>query len=834
MQKMLLHAVRRSTYLGKCCPAVGTTLLYSLKSHKYCGQRFFGRCTPAATNLHTEVEHLRLELAVPKMRNRLHRRSYHVLKDHCNFLASIDATKKKRPRAHMGCAVHLSSSKRTSNPQANSGEAEEEEFIAAKAVERFQNVLNSRKAGQHSVTETEDVNRRATEHDTPAGKRRRGKRQSHQSNLPSSGLTSRELTHLELRHDYFNFLSATPPNNVSRSDYLYKLFRNALADVQSGGSEALLCVDISMLTRTIDEFVTLNMLEEALEVIASFEAQSSDWSNLLLGSSEQTGDTSKPYSMNAARKIARLYQVAICAFGNAGSPHVAFDLYRRMSHQLRKAVSPGISSKLVLREAFPYERMLRLCARHRFGGRRREAEWWFHEMVRVGLKPTLVGVRHLLLACEKEPVLPSQNVSYRGANRMSSQYCNYDAAEQWFSVANPIMKDNYSQPKNLRSGWHAQNDRQWQKRRVKRARQIRNLYNTMMRCCAKAPGGAKMERAEELFMELCSFSALGEWRNNWQKDHAGKKTSFDLGNGLLPNAISYTGLILACARQADGCDLDRATALYREHVKLASIVEHYSHHKSERLKQEFHNSPENRREYQTNSDILTAMIECCSKSTKKKKGMVMSEAQNYFNRLTGNRGLGSPTINVYNHMLSCCARAPVRSNDLALAEKLFKSITSGHQEDLSSENAFVSTIENKRFHGISEASLHPNIDTYNAILLACANVIDDHGGAHTRKAEMYYAMMKSEGNMVIPNETTFEAMITAEQRSRWPRKDKIEEWRNELDWWRSSNSRFDVPGTSDDGSLLGIQATFEEFGVGDQPFSYETKDSHSGYDWEEH
>lgn len=345
----------------------------------------------------------------------------------------------------------------------------------------------------------------------------------------------------------------------------------------------------------------------------------------------------------------------------------------------------------------------------------------------------------------------------------------------------------------------------------------------MIRCCARAPGGARQERSEELFAELCALGPGGEWLadkdqrghhdvelHQGAKDGSMKKKNADTEK-FLPNANTFAGMILSCARREGGSDLARARELYDQHIKLAAHARGHLHHKG----------PEFVSEFQTTADILTGMIECCQKSTKMKQKM-LRESLDFFRKLRDNRGRGlKPTVKVYNHLLWCCAREPVRANDLARAEQLFKELTAGGEEKLTHANGFPLIDHVSQGSGRGYLSdevdwtLRPNVDTYNALLMACANVTSEQGGAHKRKAEMYYGMMKTEGGAVVPNEVTFEAMLRAEQRSPWPSKEKIEAWRNELSWY--SRGYKDVLGEVEENPRL----FEEEFGVSAAGFGSE-------------
>ena len=182
------------------------------------------------------------------------------------------------------------------------------------------------------------------------------------------------------------------------------------------------------------------MWEEALEVISTFEDQIIAASQASDPQRTPSSDLNRQRHLDLARRIARLYQTAMFACGDAGKPHRVMDLYRRMSHYLQRAVPGGKPLNLILRESFSYTSILRHCARSKFGARRKEAEWWFQEMLRVGVPPSLVSARFVLLACEKETHSQQQH-DKNPAARTAGNFSNYDAAKRWFPIGHDIVKN---------------------------------------------------------------------------------------------------------------------------------------------------------------------------------------------------------------------------------------------------------------------------------------------------------------------------------------------------------------------------------------------------------
>ena len=621
--------------------------------------------------------------------------------------------------------------------------------------------------------------------------------------------------------------------------------------------------DLPMLSRTLDEFVKLGMWTEALEVISSFETQ-------LLNVSETVGTSpatfvnfdSRAHQTDVQRRVAKLYQTAMIACGDAGKHHLVVDLYRRLSHYLYRAQKPTRRRKRrpadeILRDAFSYPAMIRICAQAEYGARGDEAEWWFQEMLRVGVLPTLLSTRFMLQACENDITATAAAPAAAGSD-VGVNYSNYDAAERWFAVGRQLVQRGCDAPLESASECTLEDSSRKPREARKRHREmsewmhgVRNLYNTMIRCCAKAPGGARLERAEELFAELCALETVDRWPGDGSENGSengrenGRENGSDSNNRknnkLLPTAHTFADMILACARLEGGSDMARATELYRQHTKLAAHVKGHMHYQGPKFIGSFQTTPE----------ILINMIECCRKSTAMKKEGKMRQSLNFYRELhNDNFRLGrnkrrwlTPTVQVYNNLLWCCAQNPVRASDLAWAEQLFKKMTAGVENKPADKGGLLPLTPDGGDGGgygiLSDdrtCSLRPNVDTYNALLTACANVTSEQGGAHKRKAEMYYAIMKSEGDLIVPNRLTFEAMLLAEQRSLWPSEEKIETWQKELDkelaWYNSATHDALEGGGDDDGM------TEEEIGVGMSGVAFEEVDdgelahSAAGLDWD--
>ena len=76
----------------------------------------------------------------------------------------------------------------------------------------------------------------------------------------------------------------------------------------------------------------------------------------------------------------------------------------------------------------------------------------------------------------------------------------------------------------------------------------------MIRCCAKAPRGARLERAENLFAELCSLGPSGEWRNGQQRSIKNSTTDVEEEHSASKNMNSFTETLLAKCEHLCGHD----------------------------------------------------------------------------------------------------------------------------------------------------------------------------------------------------------------------------------------------------------------------------------------
>ena len=61
-------------------------------------------------------------------------------------------------------------------------------------------------------------------------------------------------------------------------------------------------------------------------------------------------------------------------------------------------------------------------------------------MLRVGVPPSLVSARFVLLACEKETHSQQQHDKNTAA-RTAGNFSNYDAAKRWFPIGHDIVKN---------------------------------------------------------------------------------------------------------------------------------------------------------------------------------------------------------------------------------------------------------------------------------------------------------------------------------------------------------------------------------------------------------